>query len=288
MTGGLLEEQELDDIYAMFQVNLVGRRARSRAPCCPGCSSAAAGKIVNNASISGYAYFPATTTYAAAKAGVVAFSESLRRELKGTGRERAPPRHAGRGHGHGGRHPRGLRPPHGHERLGLQPAQEWAAKVVRAIEHDDHVLGPGGRLALAKLASRGPARAARTRLGARCSLASRGGRLGQQHLVVLDPSLAEPALGPGRVELPHPPEALVVAQPRSRSAAASEVLAPAPQRGRIARGDVLQLDDRMSVARGERSAGSPRSDGRQPAGKTSVVREAARAPSRPRRSGRRS
>jgi len=37
------------------------------------------------------------------------------------------------------------------------PAGEWAAKVVRAIERDDHVLGPGGRLALAKLASRGPA-----------------------------------------------------------------------------------------------------------------------------------
>jgi NAD(P)-dependent dehydrogenase (short-subunit alcohol dehydrogenase family) len=33
----------------------------------------------------------------------------------------------------------------------------WAAKVVHAIERDDHVLGPGGRLALAKLASRGPA-----------------------------------------------------------------------------------------------------------------------------------
>ena len=43
------------------------------------------GKVVNNASISGYAYFPAATTYAASKAGVVAFTESLRRELKGTG-----------------------------------------------------------------------------------------------------------------------------------------------------------------------------------------------------------
>ena len=43
------------------------------------------GTIVNNASISGYAWFPATTTYAAAKTGVVAFSESLRRELDGTG-----------------------------------------------------------------------------------------------------------------------------------------------------------------------------------------------------------
>jgi len=39
----------------------------------------------------------------------------------------------------------------------LQPAEEWAAKVVKAIRDDDAVLGPGGRLALAKLASRGPA-----------------------------------------------------------------------------------------------------------------------------------
>ena len=43
MTGGLLEEQELDDIYAMFQVNLVAV-ATSRGPCCPGCSSAAAAR----------------------------------------------------------------------------------------------------------------------------------------------------------------------------------------------------------------------------------------------------
>ena len=33
---------------------------------------------------------------------------------------------------------------------------EWAAKVV-GRSSDDDVLGPGGRLALAKLASRGPA-----------------------------------------------------------------------------------------------------------------------------------
>jgi NAD(P)-dependent dehydrogenase (short-subunit alcohol dehydrogenase family) len=38
-----------------------------------------------------------------------------------------------------------------------QAPEEWAAKVVHAIERDDHVPGPGGRLALAKLASRGPA-----------------------------------------------------------------------------------------------------------------------------------
>ena len=37
------------------------------------------------------------------------------------------------------------------------PPEEWAAKVVKAMRVGDHVVGPGGRLALAKLASRGPA-----------------------------------------------------------------------------------------------------------------------------------
>ena len=35
--------------------------------------------------------------------------------------------------------------------------EEWAARVVRSIEQGDSVLGPGGILALGKLASRGPA-----------------------------------------------------------------------------------------------------------------------------------
>jgi hypothetical protein len=39
----------------------------------------------------------------------------------------------------------------------MQPADQWAAKVVKAIRDDDEILGPGGRLAIAKLASRGPA-----------------------------------------------------------------------------------------------------------------------------------
>ena len=38
-----------------------------------------------------------------------------------------------------------------------QSPAEWAARVVGAIEDDYHVLGPGGKTALAKLASRGPA-----------------------------------------------------------------------------------------------------------------------------------
>ena len=156
LTGGLLEEQQLDDIYAMFQVNLVGVTHLTRA-LLPGMVERGHGKIVNNSSISGYAYFPATTTYAAAKAGVVAFSEALRRELDGTGvtvLHLVTP---------------GVRTQMGDATLEvwgrhmdtsgweLQPACDWARKVVAAIRSDDSVLGPGGKLALAKLASRGPA-----------------------------------------------------------------------------------------------------------------------------------
>lgn len=155
VTGGLLEEQELDATYAMFQVNLAGLVHLTRRVL-PGMLERRRGKIVNNASVSGYAFFPAASTYAASKAGVVAFSESLRRELKGTGvsvlhlvtpgvstdmleaTEAAYGRYLDTS---------------GWQRE--EPA-EWARKVVEAIRDDRHVLGPGGKTALAKLASRGP------------------------------------------------------------------------------------------------------------------------------------
>jgi hypothetical protein len=156
MTGGLLEEQDVDDIYAMFQVNLVALVHLTRL-LLPAMLERRRGMIVNNASISGYAWFPSATTYAAAKTGVVAFSESLRRELKGTG--------VGVLHlvtpGVATDMLDATREVYGRHMDAAawddQPPEEWAAKAVRAIERDDHVLGPGGRLALAKLASRGPA-----------------------------------------------------------------------------------------------------------------------------------
>src|SRR3954471_16935053 len=155
MTGGLLEEQDLDEVYAMFQVNLVAV-THLTARLLPAMLARGRGKVVNNASISGYAHFPAASTYAAAKAGVVALNESLRRELRGTGvsvlhlvtpgvdtdmldaTEEVYGRHIDAGS------------------WGDTGPEEWAAKAVRALERGDHVLGPGGRLALAKLASRGP------------------------------------------------------------------------------------------------------------------------------------
>jgi short-subunit dehydrogenase len=156
MTGGLLEEQDLDEVYAMFQVNLVAV-THLTARLLPAMLARGHGKVVNNASISGYAHFPAASTYAAAKSGVVAFSESLRRELRGTGvgvlhlvtpgvrtdmldaTEEVYGRHLDTSAWES-----------------VEPG-DWAARVVKAIEDDDSVLGPGGKTALAKLASRGPA-----------------------------------------------------------------------------------------------------------------------------------
>jgi uncharacterized protein len=83
LTGGLLEDQPMEDIYQMFQVNLLGlvHLTRGLLPMMLKCEQA---KIVNNASVSGIMFLPCATTYAASKAGVVAFTESLRNELHGT------------------------------------------------------------------------------------------------------------------------------------------------------------------------------------------------------------
>ncbi|HTA15444.1 MAG TPA: SDR family NAD(P)-dependent oxidoreductase [Solirubrobacteraceae bacterium] len=155
MTGGLLEEQAIEEVYAMFQVNLVAV-AHLTQRVLPGMLKRRRGTIVNNASISGYAHFPAASTYAASKAGVVALTESLRRELRGTGV------HAMHLVTPGvatdmlsatddvyGRH----MDTSGWDRVA---PEEWAAKVVSAIEADRRVLGPGGRSELARLAAGGP------------------------------------------------------------------------------------------------------------------------------------
>ncbi len=156
LTAGLLEDQDLDEIYAMFQVNLIAVAQLTRAVL-PGMLKRSRGKIVNNASISGYAYFPGASTYSATKAGVVAFSESLRRELRDTGVDvlhlvtpGVETRMMDETQAIYGEHTDTGGWP-------LQPPEDWAEKVVKAIRDDDHVLGPGGRTALAKLASRGPA-----------------------------------------------------------------------------------------------------------------------------------
>ena len=84
LTGGLIEEQSVDQIYSMFQVNLVGLSHLIRG-LLPSMLELSEAKIVNNASVTGIMNFPCATTYGASKAAVIALTESLRNELEGTG-----------------------------------------------------------------------------------------------------------------------------------------------------------------------------------------------------------
>jgi short-subunit dehydrogenase len=156
MTGGLLEEQDIEQVYAMFQVNLAGV-AHLTARVLPGMLSRRRGKVVTNASISGYAFFPAATTYAASKAGVVAFTESLRRELKGTGVSTlhliTPGVDTGMLEDTEQVYGRYM-DTSGWER---QSPEEWTGKILTAIRADQRKLEPGGRIGWAVRASKGPA-----------------------------------------------------------------------------------------------------------------------------------
>lgn len=84
LTGGLIEEQPLEEIYSMFQVNLLSLVHLTRA-LLPGMLARGAGKIVNNASVSAVMRFPCASTYAASKAAVMAFTECVEGEVRGTG-----------------------------------------------------------------------------------------------------------------------------------------------------------------------------------------------------------
>jgi short-subunit dehydrogenase len=84
LTGGLIEDQALDDIYSMFQVNLNALVHLSRAVV-PGMVERGRGKIINNSSVSAFMHFPCASTYAASKAAIVAFTDCLEVELSRTG-----------------------------------------------------------------------------------------------------------------------------------------------------------------------------------------------------------
>ena len=155
--GGLLERQELDDLYDLIQVNFAGLVHLTRA-LLPGMQGRGIGKIVNNASIAAYAHFPGAAVYSATKAAVAGFSEALRRELDESpvsvlqivtpGVETDMLAEV-----------RDSYEPHLDDTSkidGVEP-KEWAGKIVSAIEDDDELLNPTGVERLAKLASRGPA-----------------------------------------------------------------------------------------------------------------------------------
>lgn len=143
LTGGLIEEQSIEDIYRLLQVNLAALIQLTQGVL-PGMLKLGEGKIVNNASISGRNFFPCSSTYAASKAGVVAFTESIKQELRGTGVDTLLVITAGvktdmfdSMDGLFG------------DKMNLKlvssvPAESWADKVIVAIERDRQALLPGG------------------------------------------------------------------------------------------------------------------------------------------------
>lgn len=84
LTGGLLEEQPIDDVFTMLQVN-VNALIQLTHGLLPKMLARKRGKIINNASISAVMHMPCASTYSAAKAAVLAFTKCLEPELKGTG-----------------------------------------------------------------------------------------------------------------------------------------------------------------------------------------------------------
>ena len=84
LTGGLLEDQPIDEIYSMLQVNLNAVIQLTHG-LLPQMLKRKKGKIINNSSVSGVMNMPCASTYSAAKTAVVAFSNCLRNELGGTG-----------------------------------------------------------------------------------------------------------------------------------------------------------------------------------------------------------
>ncbi len=144
LTGGLLEDQSVEEIYAMLQVNLLGVIQLTHA-LLPGMVKRGRGKIVNNSSVSGVMNFPLASTYSASKSGVYAFTQCLAQELRGTGVstlvmvtpgvktrmfDEIPKKYGAK--------------------LDLKliegaiSAEEWAREVVHAVEDDREVLEPKG------------------------------------------------------------------------------------------------------------------------------------------------
>jgi NAD(P)-dependent dehydrogenase (short-subunit alcohol dehydrogenase family) len=81
--AGPLEHLPLDEVRHQLEVNVLGQLAVTQA-CLPALR-AARGRIVNISSISGRVAFPMFGPYAASKFALEALSDSLRRELRGSG-----------------------------------------------------------------------------------------------------------------------------------------------------------------------------------------------------------
>ncbi len=83
LTGGLLEKQNMPEIYQMMQVNLLAVIHLTHG-LLPHLLTRPEALIINNASVTAIMHFPCATTYAASKAAIIAFTDCLKTELSGT------------------------------------------------------------------------------------------------------------------------------------------------------------------------------------------------------------
>lgn len=146
LTGGLIEEQDLDEIYSMFQVNLNALVHLSRSVI-PGMVRRRRGKIINNSSVSAFMHFPCASTYAASKAAVVAFTNCIEVELNGTGVSTlcliTPGIKTRMFDEIETKYAKNFEVP-----KDSISAEEYAQKIKRAIETDERYFLPGGATAL--------------------------------------------------------------------------------------------------------------------------------------------
>lgn len=154
-TAGLLEEQDLNVIYELIQTNVMGPIHLTKR-ILPGMLRRGVGKIVNGSSVIAYLHFPGVTTYSASKAALSGFTESLRRELHD-----APVSvlHVVTGGIETDMMDQVKRELEGHYKTDgweQYTPEEWAERIVKAIESDSETLGPGGKSAVGKLASHLP------------------------------------------------------------------------------------------------------------------------------------
>ena len=155
--GGLLENQPLDDIYAMVQVNVLGVMHLTH-ELLPDLQRRPEAKIVNQASIVSQLQFPAISTYSATKAAIAAFSESLRRELDETNVSVLQLDTGGMDTEMLELADEQLRAHMDPDRWERQDAHSWADRIVKAIENDDEVLHTGGGSRIVELLGQAPSK----------------------------------------------------------------------------------------------------------------------------------
>jgi short-subunit dehydrogenase len=143
LTGGLLENQKPEEIQEMFQVNVISLVNLTRM-ILPDMLKKNSGLIINNASVSGYMFFPCASTYAASKAAVVGFTRCIEQELKSTGVKTlllVTP-------GVQTEMYEDIQKRYGDnldlDFLSAIPSEKWAEEVIKAIKSDKETLWPKG------------------------------------------------------------------------------------------------------------------------------------------------